>query len=57
MKYMIFEKDRCGNYKISTDIGQKITYIGYSLREAEKRHRERYSLQYKHFVKLYMWDN
>lgn len=53
MAYMYFTCDECGNWNIYDSIsGERIKYIFYSKREAEKEHRRKFNLQGKHFVKI-----
>lgn len=54
MKFLIIEKTSQG-YRIKdtiTDIA--VHYIGYTLKQAERQHRIKMNIRYKHFEKIYM---
>ena len=53
MKYLTINKNFNGSYTIKdsvTDI--MVTYYGYSLNNAIKKHRSNMNIKYKHFTKI-----
>ena len=53
-KYIIIDKTRAG-YNIKDSINnQYILYLGYTLKQAIKKHRVNFNLQHKHFNIIYI---
>lgn len=53
-KYLTIERARQG-YFIHDDIsGRRIYYIGYTLKQAIKKHRENMNIKYKHLTKIFL---
>jgi hypothetical protein len=54
MKTLVIEKTVQG-YRIKDSITDiQVHYIGYSLREAERKHRNNMNIRYKHFERIYL---
>ena len=52
--YLIIEKTLQGWRIKDTLSGATGHYVGYSLREAEKKHRQNMNIRYKHFDRIYL---
>lgn len=57
MKYLTICKNHNNSITIKDSITDvSITYYGYTLRQAEKKHREKMNLKNKHFIKnIIIW--
>lgn len=54
-KYLIITRNRNGSFTIKdtiTDI--QVTYYDYTLKQAEKKHRENMNIRYKHLTKIFI---
>jgi hypothetical protein len=54
-KYLIITKNLNGSYTIKdtiTDI--QATYYGYTLKQAEQKHRINMNIRYKHFTRIFL---
>ena len=53
MKYLTINKNLNGSYTIKDSITDiMVTYYGYSLNNAIKKHRNNMNIKYKHFTKI-----
>lgn len=54
MKYLIFAAARHGWIIKNDETGDRMYYIGYTARQAEKAFRRDFNLQNKHFKKIFI---
>jgi hypothetical protein len=54
MKYLVIERTPQG-WRIKDSITDiQVHYIGYTLRQAERKHRDNMNIRYKHMEKIFI---